>query len=107
MYGPGTNLAHGASLFFHSEYQVHYAMDAIHRVLVVGSANRSRCAEDAHDEYAERHQAEISQLVWAHPSITHSHYKNPQGKVFTLSPWPIDRYWEWTRTLDLDDYVIA
>ena len=93
MYGPGTNLAHGASLFYHSEYQVHYAMDAIHRVLASG-ASTIEVRQDAHDEYAERHQSEISQLVWAHPSITHSHYKNPEGKVFTLSPWPIDRYWE-------------
>ena len=106
MYGPGTNLAHGASLFYHSEYQAHYAMDAIHRVLASG-ASTIEVRQDAHDEYAEQHQSEISQLVWAHPSITHSHYKNPEGKVFTLSPWPIDRYWDWTRTVDPDHYVIA
>ena len=29
VYGPGTNLAAGASLFFHSEFQVHHAMEAI------------------------------------------------------------------------------
>ena len=29
VYGPGTNLAAGASLFYHSEFQVHYAMEAI------------------------------------------------------------------------------
>ena len=84
-YGPGTNLAHGASLFFHSEFQVHYALDAIHRVLSSG-ARTIEVNKDAHDEYAERYRREIGQLVWSHPSITHSHYKNPQGKVFTLSP---------------------
>ena len=46
-------------------------------------------------------------MVWAHPSITHSHYKNPAGKVFTLSPWPLDLYWEWTRQIDDSDYVFA
>ena len=76
------------------------------RVLESG-ARTIEVRRDAHDEYAERHQAEISQLVWAHPSITHSHYKNPQGKVFTLSPWPIDRYWQWTQAVDPDDYVLA
>ncbi len=50
----------------------------------------SRSAPDAHDEYADRYQKEISSLVWAHPSIAHSHYKNAQGKVYTLSPWPLD-----------------
>ncbi len=42
--------------------------------------------------------------MWSHPSIAHSHYTNPAGKVFTLSPWPLDRYWEWTRRVDRDDY---
>jgi len=105
-YGPGTNLAHGAGLFFHSEMQVHYALDAIHRVLTAG-AQTIEVRKDAHDDYAQRYQKEIGSLVWSHPAITHSHYKNPQGKVFTLSPWPLELYWKWTRVADPDDYVIA
>jgi 4-hydroxyacetophenone monooxygenase len=106
VYGPGTNLAHGASLFFHSEFQISHAMDAIRAVL----SERARCIEvrkDVHDAYAEWHQAEISQLVWAHPTIAHSHYKNPAGKVYTLSPWPIDQYWEMTLELHPDDYLVT
>jgi 4-hydroxyacetophenone monooxygenase len=106
LYGPGTNLAHSASLFFHSEYQVTHAMDAIRAVLAAG-ARSIEVRPDVHDAYAEWHQREISQLVWAHPSITHSHYKNPAGKVYTLSPWPIDQYWELTRVLDPSDYLLA
>jgi 4-hydroxyacetophenone monooxygenase len=106
MYGPGTNLAAGAGLFYHSEFQIHYAMDAIHEVLSTGAKSIEVSAE-AHDEYAQRYQDEISALVWAHPSIAHSHYKNAAGKVFTLSPWPLYEYWEWTRQVELADYVIA
>jgi 4-hydroxyacetophenone monooxygenase len=106
VYGPGTNLAHSASLFFHSEFQVSYALDAI-RTTLARDARTIEVRPDVHDAYAEWHQAEISQLVWAHPSIAHSHYKNPAGKVFTLSPWPIDQYWELTRELRADDYVIT
>jgi 4-hydroxyacetophenone monooxygenase len=106
MYGPGTNLAHGASLFFHSECQIHYAMDCVHRVLAAG-ARTIDVRKDAHDEYVERYRAEIDQLVWSHQSIEHSHYKNPQGKIFTLSPWPLERYWEWTRSADPDQYVLS
>jgi 4-hydroxyacetophenone monooxygenase len=106
MYGPGTNLAAGASLFYHSEYQAHYALDAIHQVLSAGACS-IEVRSDAHDKYVDSYQHEIGQLVWSHPSITHSHYKNPQGKVFTLSPWSIDRYWEWTRAVDTADYVVA
>jgi 4-hydroxyacetophenone monooxygenase len=106
LYGPGTNLAHSASLFFHSEYQVTHALDAIHTVLAAGGRS-IEVRRDVHDAYAAWHQKEISQLVWAHPSITHSHYKNPAGKVYTLSPWPIDQYWELTRVLDPGDFIVA
>jgi 4-hydroxyacetophenone monooxygenase len=106
MYGPGTNLAHSASLFFHSEYQASYALEAIRAVLLAG-ARSIEVRQDVHDAYAEWHQEEISQLVWAHPSIAHSHYKNPAGKVFTLSPWPIDQYWELTKELKPEEYVLS
>ncbi len=105
IYGPGTNLAHSSSLFFHSEYQVAHAMDAIHAVLC-GRARAIEVRQDAHDRYATWHQSEISQLVWAHPSIKHSHYKNPAGKVYTLSPWAVDHYWELTRHFDPAAYVL-
>jgi 4-hydroxyacetophenone monooxygenase len=106
VYGPGTNLAAGAGLFYHSEFQVHYAMEAIRETLASGVRSCEVRAE-AHDDYMARYQAEISQLVWSHPSIRHSHYKNLAGKIFTLSPWPIDLYWEWTRRVDRNDYVFA
>jgi 4-hydroxyacetophenone monooxygenase len=105
LYGPGTNLAHSSSLFFHSEFQVSHAMDAI-RLVLDSRARSIEVRRDAHDRYAEWHQDEISQLVWAHPSITHSHYKNAAGKVYTLSPWPIDQYWELTRELDPSAYLL-
>lgn len=106
VYGPGTNLAAGASLFYHSEFQVHYAMEAIRRTLTLG-AQTCEVTSEAHDRYATFYQAEIGQMVWSHPSITHSHYKNNAGKVFTLSPWPLDLYWEWTRSVDDKDYTFT
>jgi len=106
LYGPGTNLAHSSSLFFHSEFQMSHTMEAIRLVLASG-AHSVEVRPAVHDAYAEWHQREISQLVWAHPSIRHSHYKNPAGKVYTLSPWPIDQYWELTRTLDPADFELA
>ncbi len=105
VYGPGTNLAAGASLFYHSEFQVHYALDAIHETLAAG-ARACEVTAEAHTGYADRYQAEIASLVWSHPAIEHSHYKNPDGRIFTLSPWPLDEYWEWTRSIDREHYLI-
>ena len=89
-------------------------LDQLTQVVLDGGEGGDRCLarrsiearKDAHDEYAERYQREIGQLVWSHPAITHSHYKNPQGKVFTLSPWPLEQYWDWTRAVNPDDYII-
>jgi len=104
-YGPGTNLAHSAGLFFHSEYQTMHAMDAIHQVLASGGRS-IEVHQEVHDRYTAELVEQISSLVWAHPSIQHSHYKNPDGKVYTLSPWPMDQYWEMTREVDPADYTI-
>jgi 4-hydroxyacetophenone monooxygenase len=106
LYGPGTNLAHGASIIFHSECQVNYTMSAIHAVLASG-ARAIEVRNDVHDRYAERYRREIDQLIWAHPSVEHSHYKNRAGKIFTLSPWPIETYWAWTRAVDPSEYVLT
>ena len=69
IYGPGTNLAFGASLFYHAEFQVHYALESIHETLV-SDALWAEVRPEAHDDYAERYQKEIGQLVWSHPRFT-------------------------------------
>ena len=104
-YGPGTNLAHSAGLFFHAEYQTMHAMDAIHQVLR-REARSIEVKPEVHERYVKELVERISALVWSHPSIQHSHYKNPDGKIYTLSPWPIDEYWEMTREVDPADYRI-
>ncbi len=38
------------------------------------------------------------------PSIAHSLYKNREGKLFTLSPWPLDQCWGWTGHVERDHY---
>ena len=103
LYGPGTNLAHGASLIFQSECQVNYVMSAIHELLTTGH-RAMEPKRSVHDAYVEKYESEISQMVWAHPTVKHSHFKNKDGRIYTLSPWPIPQYWEWTRAIDVDDY---
>ena len=106
LYGPGTNLAHGGSLIFQSECQVNYIMEAM-RALLEGHHHTMEPKPEIHDEYRRRYEGEISQMVWAHWSVKHSHYKNPEGRVYTLSPWPIPTYWAWTKDIDLDDYIVT
>ena len=106
MYGPGTNLAHGGSLIFHSECQMTYIGGCLDALL----SNGKRAIEvrkDVHDEFKERYQREIDSMVWSSPAIKNTWYKGPDGKIHLLSPWPLGDYWRWTKAPSLDDYVLS
>ncbi len=103
IYGPGTNLAHGGSLVFHSECQVRYVLGCLAELSVRGGSVEVRA--DVARDYDERLQAELAGMVWSHPSIRHSWYRNPAGTIRVLSPWRLVDYWNWTRSPDPDDFV--
>lgn len=106
MYGPGTNLASGGSLIFHSECEIRYIMGCLDLLMTTG--NRAmEPRRDRYDDWYARCQAELATLVWSQPSIKHSYYKNAAGKVHSLSPWRLVDYWAWTRTPDPADFVMT
>ncbi len=106
LYGPGTNLASGGSLIFHSECEMRYISGCLHAMISEHLATMEP-RPDVHDAYQERLQAEMDRMVWSHPSIRHSWYRNDAGRIYTLSPWRLVDYWDWTRSPDLDDYVLT
>ncbi|MGV0992237.1 MAG: flavin-containing monooxygenase [Mycobacterium sp.] len=105
MYGPGTNLASGGSLIFHSECQMRYILSAVDLLLTSGKTALEPRPERCADWY-QRTQAELKTMVWSQPSIKHSFYKNDDGVVNSLSPWRLVDYWTWTRSVDPADFVI-
>ena len=106
MYGPGTNLAHGGSLIFHSECQMRYITECID-ALIVGGHRTMEPRQERYDDWHERSQREMRGLVWSQPSIEHSFFKNSAGEIHVLSPWRIVDYWAWTKEPDLDDFVLG
>jgi len=106
MYGPGTNLAHGGSLIFHSECQIRYIVGCI-KALLEGDHRAMEPRPEVHEAYYERTQTELEGLVWSHPSIRHSWFKNPEGRIHVLSPWRLVDYWTWTREPRLADFAIS
>ena len=105
MYGPGTNLAHGGSLIFHSECQMRYITECL-ELLINGGHASLEPREDKATEWHERSQAEMRKMVWSQPSVKHSFFKNSFGEVHILSPWRLVDYWSWTREPNRDDFVI-
>ena len=103
LYGPGTNLAFGGSLIFHSECEVRYALSAIKALLQTGN-KAMEVRQTVHDDFQERLQGELSDMVWSHPSVKNSWYQNDSGKVTVLSPWRLRDFWEWTKAVSAADY---
>jgi 4-hydroxyacetophenone monooxygenase len=104
MYGPGTNLAHGGSLIFHSECQMRYITECL-ELLIAGGHKSLEPTEDKAADWHARSQAEMRKMVWSQPSVKHSFYKNKFGEVYVLSPWRLVDYWTWTREPNPDDFV--
>ena len=101
MYGPGTNLASGGSLIFHSECEIRYILGCL--ALLDGKTSMEP-RQDVTDEWYARSQAELKTYVWSSPHIEHSFYKNSEGDVQCLSPWRLVDFWTWTRTPDPSDF---
>lgn len=106
MYGPGTNLASGGSLIFHSECQMRYISQCLEHLIADGHRSMEP-RQDITDEWVRRSQQEMRTLVWSQPSIEHSFYKNSHGEVYSLSPWRLVDYWAWTRRPDPADFVFG
>ena len=81
-------------------------MEAIRETLTSGFRS-CEVTVGAHEDYVDRYPRRSASSSGSHPPIKHSHYKNPDGRVFTLSPWPLDLYREWTRRIDRDHYVFG
>jgi 4-hydroxyacetophenone monooxygenase len=104
LYGPGTNLAHGGSIIFHSECQVRYVMGCLMALLRDGFSTMD-CRQEVHDAFYERFDALHATLVWSHPGMN-SWYKNASGRVIATSPWRLVDYWRWTKEPVLADYEL-
>jgi len=105
VYGPGTHLAHGGSLIFQSELQMRYVDQLLERLAEenVHSLEPTAAAADA---WHQQTQAKIKQMVWSHPAVKHSYFKNADGEIHTVSPWRLNEYWAAVRAPDWSQFVV-
>jgi 4-hydroxyacetophenone monooxygenase len=105
IYGPGTHLAHGGSLIFQSELQMRYIDQCLQRLAEADLHSvepRAQAATDWH----QRTQAQIKNMVWAHPAVKHSYFKNADGEIHTVSPWRLNEYWAAVREPDWSQFLV-
>lgn len=106
MDGPGTGLAHAGSVIFMLECQMRYIGEAL-RSLLENGAQSIEPTPAAYRQYNQELQAEVSTLMWGHPSIKHSWYKSPDGGVYVLCPFGSVDYWKRTRRIDPDEHILG
>lgn len=105
IYGPGAHLAHGGSLIFNSELQMRYINSCLAKLTEPDVHSVEPTAEAA-TEWHRRTQAQIKQMVWSHPAVKHSYFKNADGEIHTVSPWRLNEYWTAVREPDWSQFVI-
>ncbi|OBI92380.1 flavin-containing monooxygenase [Mycobacterium asiaticum] len=105
IYGPGTHLAHGGSLIFQSELQMRYVNLCLQRMAEERIAELEPTPE-ATAAWHRRTQTEIKKMVWSHPAVKHSYFKNADGEIHTVSPWRLNEYWAAVRTPDWSDFIV-
>ena len=106
MYGPSTHLNHGGSLIFHSECQMRYISSCLDEMAARG-VRTMEPRQELYEQYHQKHQELITKMVWSHPSITHTHFRNQAGEIHTVSPFRLVDYWSWTRSVDIDDFLLT
>jgi 4-hydroxyacetophenone monooxygenase len=105
IYGPGTHLAHGGSLIFQSELQMRYVDQCLARLADPDVHSMEPNAQAAVDWHL-RTQSQIKKMVWAHPAVKHSYFKNADGEIHTVSPWRLNEYWAAVREPDWSQFVV-
>nr|WP_242660895.1 NAD(P)/FAD-dependent oxidoreductase [Mycobacterium alsense] len=105
IYGPGTHLAHGGSLIFQSELQMRYIDQCLRRLVEDGLHSMEPKPEPAR-QWHERTQTRIKKMVWSHPAVKHSYFKNPDGEIHTVCPWRLNEYWAAVREPEWSQFVV-
>lgn len=101
-YGPNTNLAHGGSIYFHTECQVRYICQAL-REMVEEDLATLEVTQEAHDDYNRRLDAACQGMVWSHPGVT-NWYKNARNRITVTSPWKLLDYWRMTKDFAPEEF---
>ncbi|MGJ9412741.1 flavin-containing monooxygenase [Aeromicrobium sp. CF4.19] len=105
MYGPNTNIATGGSLIFQAETWSRYIVEAI-KTMIERQWSELEVRPEAMERYNRSLDERLAGMVWSVTSAG-TWYRNRHGRVTTNMPWTTLEYWEMTRRVDLDDYVVT
>ncbi len=100
--GPNTGLAHGGNQIFMTECGVRHMMLAL-RELLEGGHRSIECKPEIYENYNRKVDAMHARMVWTHKGMT-NWYRNPNGRVFAITPWRLVEYWKMTSRFERGEY---
>jgi 4-hydroxyacetophenone monooxygenase len=100
--GPNTGLAHGGNQIFMTECGVRHMMLALRELLESGRRS-IECRPEVFESYNREVDAIHARMVWTHKGMT-NWYRNPQGRVFAITPWRLVEYWKMTSSFNPGEY---
>ena len=104
LYGPNLQPGHGGSLIFVVEMQVRYIMDMIAKMAAQG-IGAVEVRPEVHARYNANVDAEHENMVWTHPGMS-TYYRNDRGRIVINSPYRNVDFFDMTRRVDLDEYIV-
>ena len=105
LYGPNTNIVINGSIIYFSECGVRYILNLVEALLANG-ARSIEVRRDVHDEFNERCDAENRSMAWGWSDVS-SWYKNDLGRVSQNWPFTLLEYWQRTKQVQLDEFVLS
>jgi 4-hydroxyacetophenone monooxygenase len=104
LYGPNLQPGHGGSFIFVAEMQVRYTLQMID-AMARQELGAVECRDEVHEGYIQKVDAIHENMVWTHPGMS-TYYRNSQGRVVVNSPYRNVDFFEMTKEVDLNDYVV-
>ena len=104
LYGPNTNIVINGSIIYFTECEVQYLLDAV-RLLAEGDQRSLDVRTEVYDAYNDQIDAANRTRAWG-ASDVNSWYKNDSGRVTQNWPHSLFEFWQRTRSIDPDDYVL-
>jgi 4-hydroxyacetophenone monooxygenase len=104
MYGPNTNIVVNGSIIYFSECEAHYITESV-RLLLEKDAAAMDCRPEVHDAYNVMIDTATRARAWGVSDVP-TWYRNEHGRVAQNWPFNLFDYWQQTRAVDPDDYVL-
>ncbi len=101
--GPNSAPNHAGGQNITSESQIHYALECLELLQQTGARAMEPTLEATQD-FNDKVDDALKDLIWLHPTAPKSYYKNEKGRNFMSCPYRLVDYWRMTRTPVPDDY---